>query len=199
MRRMMAMVLALVMAVPVGAAELGDDGLYKSAWMRDTFKDLQEDFAEANSEGKRLLLLIEQRGCIYCKEMHEVTFQDPRIKAMLEDVFFPIQINLGGDTELIDTDGEVLTEKKSMRKWNVLFTPTMIYLPKTLDPNKSAGGQAVAIMPGAFGPGTTLDMMTWVMEERYLDQSEEDFQRYHARMIRERNDGDGGYNISHPT
>ena len=28
-----------------------------------------------------------------------------------------------------------------------------------------------------------------VAEERYLDQSEEDFQRYHARMIRERADG----------
>lgn len=25
---------------------------------------------------------------------------------------------------------------------------------------------------------------------RYLDQSEEGFQRYHAQMIRERNDGD---------
>jgi hypothetical protein len=45
-------------------------------------------------------------------------------------------------------------------------------------------------MPGAFSPGTTLDLLTWVKEERYLDQSEEDFQRYHARMIRERNDGD---------
>jgi hypothetical protein len=49
--------------------------------------------------------------------------------------------------------------------------------------------QAVSVMPGAFGPGTTGDMMTWVLEERYLDQSEEDFQRYHARMIRERDDG----------
>ena len=44
--------------------------------------------------------------------------------------------------------------------------------------------------PGAFSPGTTFDLLTWVKEERYLDQSEEDFQRYHARMIRERNDGD---------
>ena len=38
--------------------------------------------------------------------------------------------------------------------------------------------------------GTTMDLLTWVKEDRYLDQSEEDFQRYHARMIRERDDGD---------
>ncbi len=192
MRRLMAMVLAVVLAAPGWASELGDDGLYKSPWMRDTFKDLQEDFAEADAEGRRLLILVEQRGCIYCKEMHEVTFQDPRVKALLEDRYFPIQINLGGDTEVTDADGAALSEKSATRRWGVLFTPTMIFLPSRLDTARSAGEQAVAIMPGAFGPGTTLDMMTWVLEERYLDQSEEDFQRYHARMIRERNDGDGG-------
>ena len=192
MRRLIAVVLTMMLAVPVGAVELGDDGLYKAVWLRDTFKDLPEDFAEAESEGKRLMLLIEQRGCVYCKEMHEVTFEDPRVKAMLEDVFFPVQINLGGDTELVDLDGEALTEKSAVRKWNLLFTPTMIFLPVGMDPDKSVAAQAVAVVPGAFGPGTVLDMMTWVKEERYLDQSEEDFQRYHARMIRERNDGDGG-------
>ncbi|MCF6232007.1 MAG: thioredoxin family protein [Rhodobacteraceae bacterium] len=192
MQRLMMMVLAMLIAAPVAAVELGDDGLHKTAWFRDTFKDLQEDFAEAEGEGKRLMLIIEQRGCIYCTEMHEKTFTDPRIKAMLEDKYFPVQINLHGDTEIVDTDGETLSEKAATRKWGALFTPMIIFLPRAMDDSKSATAQAVATIPGAFGPGTTLDMMTWVFEERYLDQEEEDFQRYHARMIRERNDGDGG-------
>ena len=168
---------------------MGDDGLHKPDWLRDTFKDLQEDFAEAEAEGKRLLLIVEQRGCIYCRDMHEKTFTDPRVKAMLEDTYFPVQLNLHGDIEIIDTDGEELSEKQAARKWGLLFTPTMIFLPTELDEGKSAVAQAVSVMPGAFAPGTTLDMLTWVAEERYLDQSEEDFQRYHARMIQERNDG----------
>jgi thioredoxin-related protein len=163
---MMMVLLALIIAAPVAAAELGDDGLYKSAWMRDTFKDLQEDFAEAEGEGKRLMLIVEQRGCIYCKEMHEVTFADPKIKAMLENVFFPVQMNLGGDTEVVDADGEVLSEKSAARKWNLMFTPTMIFFPTQLDTSKSAAAQAVAIVPGAFRRGTTLDLMNWVSEER---------------------------------
>lgn len=182
--------LALAFAGSVSAAELGDDGLHKADWMRDTFKDLQEDFAEAKAEGKRLLLLVEQRGCIYCRKMHEETFMDPRVLAMLEDKYYPVQINLHGDTEIVDTDGESLSEKAATRKWNVLFTPTMIFLPTEMDDSRSAVQQAVSVMPGAFAAGTTLDMLTWVYEERYLDQSEEDFQRYHARMIRERDDGD---------
>ena len=182
------LVAALLTALPA-FAEVGDDGLHKADWLRDTFKDLQEDAAEAAGEGKRLVILVEQRGCIYCKKMHEETFVDPRVEALLVEDYFPVQLNLHGDTEVIDTDGEELSEKAAARKWNVLFTPTIIFLPAELDTSKSAIEQAVSIMPGAFGPGTTLDMFTWVKEERYLDQSEEDFQRYHARRIRERDDG----------
>ncbi|TMV09736.1 DUF255 domain-containing protein [Ruegeria sediminis] len=190
MKHLIAGLVALVLAVPVWAAEIGDDGLHKADWMRDTFKDLGEDFAEAQSEGKRLMLLVEQRGCLYCRDMHEKTFTDPRVRSLLEDTYFPVQINLHGDTELVDTDGEALSEKEAARRWGVLFTPTMIFLPTELDSAQTAVEQAVAVMPGAFSAGTTLDLLTWVAEERYLDQSEEDFQRYHARMIRERDDGD---------
>ena len=190
MHRLLALATALLLALPAAAVEMGDDGLHKPEWFRDTFKDLQEDFAEAEAESKRVLIIVEQRGCSYCKEMHEKTFPDERVKALLENDYFPIQINLHGDIEIIDTDGEELTEKVATRKWGVLFTPTMILMPTELDTSKSATQQAVAVMPGAFSPGTTLDLLTWVKEERYLDQSEEDFQRYHARMIQERNDGD---------
>lgn len=190
MRLVIVTLAALAMAGASLAAEMGDDGLHKADWMRDTFKDLQEDFAEAKSEGKRLVLLVEQRGCLYCRDMHEKTFPDPRVNALLENDYFVVQLNLHGDIEIVDTDGEELSEKQAMRKWGILFTPTMVFLPTELDDQTSAQKQAVAIMPGAFSAGTTLDMMTWVKEERYLDTSEEDFQRYHARKIQERDDGD---------
>lgn len=190
MTRLMTALAAVVFALPAWASEIGDDGLHKPDWYHFTFKDLQEDFADAKAEGKRLLLIVEQTGCIYCKEMHETTFQDERVLKLLREDYFPIQINLHADTEITDTDGEALTEKQATRKWGILFTPTMIFLPPELDPTKSVAQQAVAVMPGAFSAGTTMDLMNWVKEERYLDTSEEDFQRYHARMIRERNDGD---------
>ncbi len=190
MKRLIFAILAVFIAASAQAVEMGDDGLHKPDWLRDTFKDLQEDYAEAKNEGKRLLVLVEQRGCVYCREMHEKTFTDPRVRAMLEEDYFPVQINLHGDIEIVDLDGEEMSEKAASRKWGVLFTPTMIVLPMEVEEGGSVVSQAAAVMPGAFSPGTTLDLLTWVKEERYLDQSEEDFQRYHARMIRERNDGD---------
>ena len=189
MKRIALALCALLIAAPVWAAELGDDGLHKASWMRDTFKDLAEDLDEASAEGKRLVLFFEQRGCIYCTKMHQEVFPRPDIDQMISDNYFVVQLNLHGDTEVTDFDGETLSEKQMARKWGILFTPTIMFMPETVENGLTAQSAAVAVMPGAFGPGTTLDMFTWVHEKRYEDQSEEDFQRYHARRIQERNDG----------
>ncbi|MEL6099753.1 MAG: thioredoxin family protein [Pseudomonadota bacterium] len=179
----------LFLAVPAAASEIGDDGLHKADWMRDTFKDLREDLDEANAEGKRLMLIVEQRGCIYCAKMHKEVFPRPEIDQFIHDNYFVVQINLHGDTEVIDFDGEALSEKQATRKWGMLFTPSLLFLPQDVPEGASASAAAVALMPGAFGAGTTLDMLTWVAEERYAPEGEEDFQRYHARKIQERSDG----------
>ncbi|WP_224825746.1 thioredoxin family protein [Cognatishimia sp. MH4019] len=182
-----AMLVAL--ALPATAAELGDDGLHKTAWMRDTFKDLREDLTDANAEGKRLALIFEQRGCIYCTKMHNETFPKPELASYITDNFFVVQLNLHGDIEVTDFDGEVLSEKNMARKWGMLFTPTILFMPEEVPEDATAQSAAVAMMPGAFGAGTTLDMFTWVNEKRYELDNGEDFQRYHARRIQERGDG----------
>ncbi|MFV1491917.1 thioredoxin family protein [Phaeobacter sp. JH18-32] len=188
MKRLMIGLLWLLCVGSAGAVELGDDGLHKTPWMRETFKDLREDLDEANAEGKRLVLFFEQRGCVYCTKMHEEVFPTPEVGSYIGDNFFVVQLNLYGDVEVTDFDGETLSEKDMARKWGVLFTPTMMFLPQEV-PEIPAPQAAVAIMPGAFGVGTTLDMFTWVNEERYLIDNGEDFQRYHARRIQERNNG----------
>jgi len=190
MTRIFALFLALVLlAAPLGAAELGDDGLHKADWMRDTFKDLAEDLADANAEGKRLALIFEQRGCVYCRKMHEEVFSRPELASYIRDNFFVVQLNLHGDIEVTDFDGDVLSEKALARKWGLLFTPTILFIAEEVPSGQSATEAAVAMMPGAFSLGTTLDLFTWVNEKRYLLDNSEDFQRYHARRITERNDG----------
>ena len=168
------------------ALEVGDDGLHKTPWMQDTFKDLREDLEEANAEGKRLVLFFEQIGCIYCTKMHKEVFSKEKVSNYINDNFFVVQLNLHGDIEVTDFDGDVLPEKDIARKWGILFTPSILFLPPEVDSSSSAQQAAVAMMPGAFSSGTTLDLFTWVREERYLLDNGEDFQRYHARMVNER-------------
>ena len=186
MRFLFTLLTAVFLGNMVAAATVGDDGLHIQPWIRDTFKDLQEDLDEANAEGKRLAIFFEQRGCIYCTKMHESVYPDAELSDYIDENFFVIQLNLHGDLEVVDFDGDTMTEKQIARKWGILFTPSVIFLPEEVEEGKTAIQSAVAMMPGAFGRGTTLDMFTWVNEKRYALDSDEDFQRYHARRINER-------------
>ena len=184
MRRLIA-VLLLVSFGSVGqAGQIGDDGMYKESWMRDTFKDLREDLAEANAEGKRLAVIFEQRGCIYCKKMHEEVFVQPRVSSYIEENFFVVQLNLHGDLEVTDFDGEVLSEKGIARKWRILFTPSFMFLPEDVDDHTDAAQASVAVMPGAFSAGMTFDLLTWVNNKLYDTEEDGDFQRYHAKQFK---------------
>jgi len=113
-------------------------------------------------------------------------FPRPDIADYIRENFFVVQINLHGDIEVTDFDGESLSEKAATRKWGLLFTPSILFLPEEVPEGQSAVEAAVAMMPGAFEAGTTLDLLTWVNEKRYALDTDEDFQRYHARRIAER-------------
>ncbi|MEX3008123.1 thioredoxin family protein [Hoeflea sp. TYP-13] len=172
-----------MLAMPVSAASVGEDGLHKQDWFSITFKDVGEDIETARESGKRLAIVFEQRGCIYCAKMHEELLSDPEVADYIKANFNVVQFNMFGDEEVTDIDGEVLTEKTAARKWGVVFTPTILFLPDEAPAEGNAAEVAVAKMPGAFGKWTFLNMFRWVNEKGYA--GEEHFQKYHARIIDE--------------
>lgn len=165
------------------AAEIGEDGLHKEDWFALTFRDVADDIEAAKEEGKRLVMIFEQRGCIYCAKMHEALLSDPEVADYIKANFKVVQYNMFGDEEVTDLDGEVLTEKTAARKWGYVFTPTLMFLPEEVPEGKTAAEAAVATMPGAFGKWTFLNMFKWVAEKGY--EGDEHFQKYHARIINE--------------
>lgn len=175
----------LALAIPrvATAVEIGEDGLHKQPWFTITFRDIAEDIAQARAEGKRLAITIEQRGCIYCRQMHEELLADPEVADYIREHFMVVQYNMFGDEEVTDLDGEVLTEKTAARKWGYVFTPTIVFLPEEAPEGKTVAEATVATMPGAFGRWTFLNMFRWVNEKGYA--SGEHFQHYHARIINE--------------
>ncbi|MEQ9333843.1 thioredoxin family protein [Thalassobaculum sp.] len=190
---LLTVVLGLAVAsVPAAAATMGDDGLHKEDWFAITFRDIAEDIEAANQAGKRLAIVFEQRGCIYCRKMHEELLADPEVAGYIKANFMVVQYNMFGDEEVTDLDGESLTEKTAVRKWGYVFTPTVVFLPETAPAGKTVAQAAVATMPGSFGKGTFLDMFRWVREKGY--ETDEHFQKYHARMIEQRRKASGKSN-----
>ena len=124
---------ALLLASPVLASEnepkVGDDGMHTQDWFKHTsFLDMADDLQEAQGQGKHLAILFEQKGCPYCREMHRVNFADADIRNYIQKNFDVVQLNLWGDREVTDFDGEQLSEKKFGRKYRVMFTPTILFI-----------------------------------------------------------------------
>ncbi|MCG6858704.1 MAG: thioredoxin family protein [Salaquimonas sp.] len=157
------------------AAQLNDDGLHVQPWFMDTFLDLRDDLNEAGAAGKNFAVFFEQRGCPYCREMHEVNLVRPEIADYIGENFAAVQLNLWGSRAVTDFDGEEMEERQLARKWGVNFTPTISFFAMGEPEQKPGRDLEVARMPGYFKPFHFLSMFEFVREGRYKDT---DFQRF---------------------
>ena len=154
----------------LNALVIGEDGLYEQPWIIETFKDWSVE------ELSRSL-----KGCGYCKRMHEKVYSIREIATTLQDDFFVIRINIFGDLEVTDFDGETLPEKEIVKKWGVMFTPTVMFFPEEISGETIASEASVVTMPGAFAKGTTRLLLEWILLKGY--EGEEHLQKFIARRL----------------
>lgn len=171
---------SLLLTIPLTAASasstdgvvVGDDGLFKQEWFIDSFLDLKEDHAEAADDGKGLIILFEQRGCPYCKELHKVNFAKNEIREYINKNFNVLQLDMWGSRAVTDFDGKEYEERDLAKAWRVTFTPTVVFYAKDKSPIKD--GES-ARLPGYFKPFHFLSMLEYVHEGKFEDQH---FQRF---------------------
>jgi len=160
------------------APERGEDGLYKQSWFLESFLDLREDQKEAAEANKHYMVIWEQRGCPYCKRTHEVNYRIPEVTNYIKKHFNVVQLNLWGDKEVTDFDGQTAKEKEIARKWGIRFTPTMMFFsgdPKEI--TKEPGNkQDVMRVPGYFKPFHFTMLHKYVKDGAY--KTEPEFQRW---------------------
>lgn len=97
------------------------------SWFLSSFLDLNEDIEELSSQNKRLILLFHQPNCPYCHKFITKNLEDKKIKAKILKNFAVIDINMFGDREVTDIDGNTYSEKEFAIKYKVQFTPTVIF------------------------------------------------------------------------
>jgi thioredoxin-related protein len=128
-------------------------------WFKASTFDLREDQKAATKEGKMLVLLWEQKGCTYCKQMHEVAFQYGEIVNLAKNNFYFIQMDLRGDRMFVDFKGEKKSEAEIAKALRVTFTPTTQFLN---DDSKEAFR-----MPGYADPPIFKAVYEYVIEKGY--------------------------------
>ena len=106
-------------------------------WFKQSFLDLQDDIADAKENNKGLILYFHQEGCPYCKKLLNDNFSRPELVNKLRKKYDFIAINMWGDRDVVDVDGQQLTEKSLAVKLKVMFTPTMIFFNSKADINNN--------------------------------------------------------------
>ena len=157
------------------AAEVGGDGLHKQPWFLDSFLEFSDDLKDAAAQGKDLMIIIEQEGCPYCRELHRVNFSRPEIVEYIQAHFVVVQLDLYGSRGTVDFDGEAMEEKDVVSKWGAQFTPTTIIFSGENADATSARDAEVFRMPGYLKPFHYITSLEYIATDAYKDGG---FQRF---------------------
>ena len=163
--------------------ETDEHGMHIEDWFDITENNLAADMAAAKANGKRLVLVFEQKNCEYCRKLHKQLLVDSDIKSYLQDNFMMVQYNLHGKASVTDLDGEVLTESGAAAKWKISASPSYLFLPVDASEKKSAKELASAITSGTPKKPVFINLFKWVDSNVYHDNGES-FKDFNKRMMK---------------
>ena len=157
------------------SAEIRDPGEY---FFESTFGDYSEELEIAREEGKRgVFLFFEEDDCPFCTRMKATILNRSEVQDFYRQHFKIYRINIKGEVEVTDFNGEVMLEKVFAEQRNkVRATPLMAFY--NLD------GQMVVRYTGATSSIKEFLMLAqYTVDEEYMKHS---FSRYKRKQRKRR-------------
>ena len=142
----------------------------ESYFFNESFGNFAEELVNAKDEGKKgVLLMFQQADCPYCHRMRTTVLNQERVQDYYRENFLIFHVDIEGDIEITDFNGQQLLEKDfAFRKNRVRATPVFAFF--------DLNGKRVARFTGAT---TDIDefmlLGNYVVNEIYKTMS---FNRY---------------------
>lgn len=117
----------LVLAVAHTAAAEGRDPY--QYFFHETWNDFQEELENARAEGKKgILFFFEMDECPFCHRMKKTVLNQPEVQAYFRKHFRLFAVDIEGDIEVVDMQGNSTTQKDFALKSNrVRATPVFAF------------------------------------------------------------------------
>lgn len=158
-----------------------DEPLDYPTWFNEPFLNLPDDHAAAVAAGKDLVVYFGQRRCAYCHKLMKDNFGLTDIVAYTRRHFDIVPIDIWGVDEVVDLNGETLTERDFALREGTSFTPSLIFY--------NAAGEEVMRLRGYYPPYQFRAALEYVADEHYRRDSFRDYlARGENRMVFEPGD-----------
>ncbi|KAA3631164.1 MAG: thioredoxin, partial [Proteobacteria bacterium] len=137
-------------------------------WFKVGFLDLREDLGEAVSSGKKgLMVYFGQENCAYCEALMEVNFQLADVVDYTRANFDVVAVDIWGARDVIDIEGNTLTEREYAVRNETNFTPSFIFY--------DGKGDAAFRLRGYYPPYRFRAALEYVADGHYLVESFRDY------------------------
>lgn len=114
--------------ITILATPLMKDGIHVQPWIESPVPlDLKKATESAQAHGQDLLVLFEQPGCIYCKQLHEVNFIDRPLVTYLVENFMIVQVDIRSDKPMVNFEGKTISQAAFASNLKAAYTPTSVF------------------------------------------------------------------------
>ncbi|MEE9446808.1 MAG: thioredoxin fold domain-containing protein [Arenicellales bacterium] len=141
-------------------------------WFSETFLNLPDDLAEAQADNKKgIIVYYGQKHCAYCEALLEVNFEKEQdIVRYTQANFNVISLDIWGDRDVTDFDGNIISEKDLAEMENTNFTPSLVFYVED--------GKEALRLRGYYPPYKFRGALKYVAEGYYKNES---YREYLAR------------------
>ena len=148
-----------------------DEALKYPDWFVLPSGDLGDDLEEALAKDKQgIVVYFGQKRCSYCEQFLSIDLGTPDIRAYMQKNFDVLPVDIWGIEEITDTDGSEYTERDFSVKYEVNFTPSLIFYNRK--------GEKVFRLRGFYPPYKFRAALKYVVGEFYKTET---FREYLAR------------------
>lgn len=90
--------------------------------------NLSEELETARDDGKKgMFVFYEMEECPFCHRMKKTILNQPDIQDYFKENFHSISIDVEGDVEMVDFEGNDTTQKEFASKNRIRATPVMVF------------------------------------------------------------------------
>jgi thioredoxin-related protein len=99
-----------------------------SNFFTSSFGDMQEELESAHDKNKKgVFIFFTMDSCPWCEKMHKTVIPKPKIVNYFKKHFINIEVNIDGNEEMVDFNGDEIEQKKFAARYKVRATPVLAF------------------------------------------------------------------------